>query len=226
MSKRFDTEPGFFGSVAIGNPKSSFAERTLVASVDFGRKEVAENTKVGIMELPAGFLIDRVTVVQTKPVATALVADSTAIKFGPNSDSTVFFGGQYALGATKETFVRSCTAPGAVVQPTVTLSGQLTVTDDKVDLSGGTATASGGSGPGGGYFVSAPDLLCMDVPDGQTGDKIAEGAFEIAVHGYEVAFDAGDGFDGNSLGRKVFRNPLQTAENEAANVAGPQWPID
>lgn len=98
MAKRtIDTE--FYGSVAMGNPESSFAEHTLVVSYDFSKKGVAASKVVPMIAIPKGFYITSLAVVQTKKTN----AD-VSVTFGLASDSGKSVG--EAVGLKAATLVR------------------------------------------------------------------------------------------------------------------------
>lgn len=101
-------EPNFFGSVGMSDPMSSFEDVTLRVAWDFGKKAVPENKTIPLMQLPKGFLIERISVVQTKEVNAA-----TTVTFGLASDDAVAVGGNFALGATVETLLRASQDPEA-----------------------------------------------------------------------------------------------------------------
>ena len=195
---------GYFGSVGHGNPESSFCERTISTSFDFGLKAVPENVTIPVMEIPKGFCIDRISVVQTK------VADQdiSTLTFGMASDDSVQIGGNFSVSDDAAALARSS-------QPAATNTVNCTVTGG---TQGETVTAAVPAA----YFVTKADTLCLIVPDGLTGDQIAKGAIDIAVHGFEVFAEA---YDGNAQGREVYREKLQTAAQEATNVSGGQFPL-
>ena len=194
---------GYFGSVGHGNPESSFCERTISTSFDFGLKAVPENVTIPVMEIPKGFCIDRISVVQTK------VADQdiSTLTFGMKSDDSVQIGGNFSVSDDATALARSS-------QPASTATVNCTVTGAE----GATVTAPVPAA----YFATAADTLCLIIPDGLTGDQIAKGAIDIAVHGFEVFAEA---YDGNAQGREVYREKLQTANQEATNVSGGQFPL-
>lgn len=88
-------ETGYYGSVGMSDPLSSFEDVTLRVAWDFGKKEIPENKTIPLMQLPKGFLIERISVVQTGAVNAA-----TTVTFGLASDSTVAVGGNFALAAS------------------------------------------------------------------------------------------------------------------------------
>lgn len=205
-------ETGYFGSVGMSDPMSSFAERTLRVAWDFGRKAVPENKTIPLLQLPKGFLIDRISVVQTK-----FADQAVNLTFGLGSDDTKLIGGTFALAAST-TLLRSSQAAAVSAGETVYVAS----------ASAGSPTKSVKVGAGeGSLFISADDILCMVVPDGLTGDKIAEGAFDLCIHGFETFSEgvAANG-DGNPLHVERYRLQLQSADNESANVSGGQFPQD
>ena len=221
MAKR-TIETGYFGSVGMSDPLSSFSERTLRVAWDFGRKAVPENKTIPLMQLPKGFLIDRISVVQTKAVNAA-----ATVTFGLGSDDTKVVGGNFALVASG-TLLRSSQAPAVGAQPTVTTTLSGTVDPSTGSVAGVTASssASGGSGAGS-LFIEADDILCLVVPDGITGDELNVGAFDLCIHGFE-AFAEGVAANGEANPLRVddYRLPLQSAANEESNVSGGQFPQD
>lgn len=97
--RTIDTE--FYGSVAMGNPESSFTERTLVVSYDFSKKAVPKSAVVPMIAIPKGFYITSLAVVQTKETN----ADIANVTFGLASDSDKSVGEAVTLGA--DSLVRS-----------------------------------------------------------------------------------------------------------------------
>lgn len=187
-------EAGFFGSAGHGDPEFVFSDKTFGVSWDFGKTNVPENKTIPILQLPKGFLIDRISLVQTK----ATDQDVT-LTFGLKSDNAKLVGGNFALKdlSSGETLCRSSQAP---------------------------VTASASDGSSGTVAVGSPllvddDVLCMIVPDGLTGDKLAAGAFSLFIHGFS-AF--GEGPTVNKTGNEVYRKTLQTEDD----VAGPRPSFD
>ena len=114
MAKR-TVEEGFYGSAGMGDPMGSFTERTLRVAWDFGKKPVTQGAKTGgavkaipLLALPKGFCIDRVSVVQTKPMSAAL-----SVTFGLASDDSKTVGGTVALGASASALARSSAQAGS-----------------------------------------------------------------------------------------------------------------
>lgn len=206
MAKR-NIETGYFGSVGMSDPLCSFAERTLRVAWDFGRKTVPENKTIPLMQLPKGFLIDRISVVQTKFTNAAV-----NLAFGLGSDNSKAVGGTFALVATG-TLLRASQSPA-----TTTTSATVT---------GGTAGESVTVPIPGSLFVAADDILCMVVPDNISGDELNAGAFDLCIHGFE-AFAEGVAANGedNPLRIDDYRLPLQGTADEAANKSGGQFPQD
>ena len=180
-------EAGFFGSAGHGDPEFVFSDKTFGVSWDFGKTNVPENKTIPILQLPKGFLIDRISLVQTK----ATDQDVT-LTFGLKSDNAKLVGGNFALKdlSSGETLCRSSQAP---------------------------VTASASDGSSGTVAVGSPllvddDVLCMIVPDNLTGDKLAAGAFSLFSHGFS-AF--GEGPTVNKTGNEVYRKTLQTEDDVA-----------
>lgn len=180
-------EAGFFGSAGHGDPEFVFSDKTFGVSWDFSKTPVGENKTIPILQLPKGFLIDRISLVQTK----ATDKDVT-LTFGLKSDNTKLVGGNFALKdlSSGETLCRSSQVP--------------VTTPDDTDTT---------------LFVDDDDVLCMIVPDGLTNDKLADGAFQLFVHGHS-AF--GEGPTVNKTGNEVYRQTLQVEDN----VAGPRPSFD
>lgn len=189
-------ETGYFGKDGHGDPEFAYTDKTLVASWDFGKTKVDENKTIPILQLPKGFLIDRIGLVQTK----ATDQDVT-LTFGLKSDNTQQVGGNFALkdlSSSGESLCRSSQAP---------------VTASASDGSSGTVAV------GSPLLVDGDDVLCMIVPNGLTNDKLAAGAFTLFVHGFSAFCE---GPTDNKTGNVVYRQTLQTAEN----VAGPRPSFD
>lgn len=213
MSAR-TVETGYFGSLGMSDPMSSFAERSFRVAWDFSKKNVPENKTIPLMQLPKGFCIDRISLVQTKATD-----QDVNLTFGLASDDSATIGGTFALkdlsGETK--LCRSSqpanggavTKTSAAVYVAATSAGSPTTEVQPVT----------GVTPAGAVFVDDADVLCMIVPDGLTGDKIAKGAFDLCVHGFEVF---AEGVGGNALNAETYRQPLQTV----ANVSGGDFPED
>lgn len=189
-------ETGYFGQDGHGDPEFAFTDKTLIASWDFskvttpvtGAVGVPENKTIPILQLPKGFLIDRISLVQTK----ATDQDVT-LTFGLKSDNTKLVGGNFALKdlSSGETLCRSSQAP---------------VTASASDGSSGTVAV------GSPLLVDGDDVLCMIVPDSLTGDKLAAGAFTLFVHGFSAFCE---GPTENKTGNEVYRQTLQTDANVA-----------
>jgi hypothetical protein len=182
-------ETGFFGAAGHGNPEFALTEKTLGASWDFAKTNVPENKTIPILQLPKGFLIDRISLVQTK----ATDQDVT-LTFGLKSDNSFTVGGNFALkDLTGETALcRSSQAPASVTAKDTAGTGTVTVGDS--------------------LLVNGDDVLCMIVPDGLTNDKLAAGAFTLFVHGFSAFCE---GPTENKTGNAVYRQSLQTVDNVA-----------
>lgn len=197
MSKRV-IEQGYFGSTAMGDPQSSFAERTLSVAFDFSKKNLAKGKTIPLLEIPRGFCIDRISVIQTK----AANADQGVV-FGLLSDDSKQVGGTFTLSDDANALLRASQAPGA----------------ESV-----TATVSGDTPPTvtvpcpGSLFVDG-DVLCLVLGNEATDNALTKGAFDLCIHGFET-FSEGTG--GNVLGRDYYRESLQ----DTNNVSGGQMPLD
>ena len=191
MSAR-TVEEGYFGSAGHGDPKCAYTERTISTSWDFSKKNVPENKTIPLMQIPKGFCIDRISVVQTK-----FADQSVGLTFGLKSDNSYTVGSTFTLAASSS-MLRSSQAPKTTAGYIGATSGADTTT---------TAISVGDS-----LFVDGDDVLCMIVPDGLTGDKCAAGAFDLFVHGFSVF---GEGPTDNKTGNHVFRKTLQTQDNVA-----------
>ena len=203
MSAR-TVEEGYFGSAGHGDPKCAYTERTISTSWDFSKKNVPEKKTIPLMQIPKGFCIDRISVVQTK-----FADQSVGLTFGLKSDNSYTVGSTFTLAASS-TMLRSSQAAKAAA---------VTKTSEAVyvaSTSGGSPTTSvqpvTAITDGGPVFVSDDDVLCMIVPDGLTGDKCAAGAFDLFVHGFSVF---GEGPTENKTGNHVFCKTLQTQDNVA-----------
>ena len=202
-------EAGFFGAAGHGDPDFAFTDKTLGVSWDFAKTNVPENKTIPILQIPKGFLIDRISLVQTR----ATDQDVT-LTFGLKSDNSFTVGGNFALkDLTGETALcrssqaadgGSVTKTSAAVYVASTSAGSPTTSVQPV--TGVTA-----AGP---VFVSDDDVLCMIVPDGLTNDKLADGAFQLFVHGFS-AFCEGPTV--NKTGNEVYRTTLQTVDNVAGS---------
>ena len=199
MAKR-TIESGYFGSVAMGDPEGSFVERTLAVSFDFGKKSLAKGKTIPLIEIPKGFCIDRISVVQTK----AANADQ-AVTFGLYSDDTKQVGGSFTLSDDAEALLRASQVPGTqTVNATVTGG----TTGETVTV---PAPAS--------MFCSDADVVCLILGNGESDVALTAGAFDLCIHGFETF---SEGVGGNVLARDGYRDSLQTVDN----VSGGQFPID
>ena len=210
MSAR-TVETGYFGAAGHGDPEFAFTEKTLGVTWDFGKTNVPENKTIPLMQLPKGFCIDRITVVQTE-----FADQSVGLTFGLKSDDSATIGGTFTLAASSTKLRSSQAAKGSSVTKT---SAAVYVASS----SGGSPTTSvqpvTAVTDGGAVFVDDDDVLCMIVPDGLTGDKCAKGAFTLAVHGFSAT---NEGPTANKTGNVNYRQTLQTVDN----VAGPRPSFD
>lgn len=136
MAKR-NINPEFYGSVAMGNPESSFTEHTLVVSYDFSKKAVPKATVVPMIALPKGFYVTSLAVVQTKKTNS-----DVSVTFGLASDSTKSVGESVGLKAA--TLVRKasvanpqfCDGPDCLcmIMPAAIAEGVDAITDGSVDI--------------------------------------------------------------------------------------------
>ena len=210
MSAR-TVESGYFGSLGMSDPMSSFAERTLRVAWDFSKKNVPENKTIPLLQLPKGFCIDRISVVQTK-----FADQSVGLTFGLASDDSKTIGGTFTLAASSALLRSSQAADGGSVTKT---SADVYVAATSAGSPTTAVKPVTGVTPAGAVFVDAADVLCMIVPDGLTNDKCAEGAFDLCIHGFEVF---AEGVSGNALNIETYRTKLQTV----ANVSGGDFPED
>lgn len=104
-------EKGFYGSVAMGDPMSSFVERDFVVSYDFGKKAVPASKVIPLMALPKGFVIDRISVVQTKPTNGA-----KNVTFARASEDSATIGTTFALAGEGDNLLRSSQSASSFVQ--------------------------------------------------------------------------------------------------------------
>lgn len=191
-------EEGYFGSLGHGDTRCAFLEKTIVTSWDFSKKNVSKNKTIPLMQIPKGFCIDRISVVQTE-----FADQSVGLTFGLKSDNSFTVGSTFTLAASSTKLRSSQAAKTTSAYAASSSAGSPT-----------TAIAIGAP-----LFVDGDDVLCMIVPDGLTGDKCAAGAFDLFVHGFSVF---GEGPTENKTGNEVFRKTMQTQDN----VAGPQFPLD
>lgn len=210
MSAR-TVEPGYFGSLGHGDPQCAFLEKTLVTSWDFSKTNVPENKTIPVMQLPKGFCIDRITVIQT-----AYADQGVNLTFGLKSDDSAVVGGTFALAASSTMLRSSQPANGGAVTKTSAAVYVASTSAGSPTTSVQPVTGVTAAGP---VFVSDDDVLCMIVPDGLTGDKIAAGAFDLAIHGFSTFAEAPAE---NKTGNDVYRATMQTTDN----VAGPRFPLD
>lgn len=204
-------ETGYFGQDGHGDPEFAFTDKTLVASWDFGKTNVPENKTIPIMQIPKGFCIDRISVVQT-----AYADQAVNLTFGLKSDNSFTIGGTFALVASSTMLRSSQAADGGSVTKTSAAVYVASTSAGSPTTSVQPVTGVTAAGP---VFVSADDVLCMIVPDSLTGDKLAAGAFTLFVHGFSAFCE---GPTENKTGNTVYRQTLQTS----ANVAGPRPSFD
>lgn len=206
-----------YGSPAMSDPMCAFEDIVLRVAWDFSKATNAdgtaagtpENTTVPLMQLPKGFMIDRISVIQTK-----FADQAVNLTFGLKSDSTKAVGGTFALAAST-TLLRSSQAAAVSAGETVYVAS----------TSAGSPTKSVKVGAGeGSLLVDSDDVLCMIVPDGLTNDKVAAGAFDLCLKGYRVF---SEGLTANPMEVDAYRASLQTSADDALNK-GPdgQWPLD
>jgi hypothetical protein len=86
-------EAGFFGSAGHGDPEFVFSDKTFSVSWDFSKTPVGKNKTIPILQIPKGFCIDRISVIQTKATNAA-----ATLTFGLKSDNAKLVGGNFALG--------------------------------------------------------------------------------------------------------------------------------
>jgi hypothetical protein len=97
---------GFFGAAGHGDPEFVFSDKTLGVSWDFSKTNVDASMTIPILQIPKGFCIDRISVIQTKATNAACT-----LTFGLKSDSTKVVGGNFALGTSA--LLRSSQAAGS-----------------------------------------------------------------------------------------------------------------
>ena len=204
-------EAGFFGAAGHGDPDFAFTDKTIGVSWDFAKTNVPENKTIPILQIPKGFLIDRISLVQTR----ATDQDVT-LTFGLKSDTTKGMGGTFTLAASSTMLRSSQAADGGSVTKTSAAVYVASTSAGSPTTSVQPVTGVTAAGP---VFVSDDDVLCMIVPDGLTNDKLADGAFQLFVHGFS-AFCEGPTV--NKTGNEVYRTTLQTVDN----VAGPRPAFD
>lgn len=210
MSAR-TVETGYFGAAGHGDPMAASTEKTLGVSWDFGKTNVPENKTIPIMQLPKGFCIDRITVIQKE-----YADQSLGLTFGLKSDDSVTIGGTFTLVASSTKLRSSQAAKASAVTKT---SAAVYVASS----SGGSPTTSvqpvTAVTEGGPVYIDDDDVLCMIVPDGLTGDKCAKGSFDLFIHGFSAT---NEGPTENKTGNHNYRQTLQTTDN----VAGPRPSFD
>ena len=101
-------EPGYFGAAGHGDPEFSFTDKTIGVSWDFAKTNVPASKTIPILQIPKGFCIDRISLVQTAPTN----ADAT-VTFGLASDNSSTVGGNFALkdGVGETALCRSSQTP-------------------------------------------------------------------------------------------------------------------
>ena len=210
MSAR-TVESGYFGSLGHGDPECAFTEKTIVTSWDFAKKNVPENKTIPLVQIPKGFCIDRITVVQKD-----YADQSVGLTFGLKSDDSFTIGSTFTLVASSTKLRSSQAADGGSVTKTSAAVYVASTSAGSPTTSVQPVTGVTAAGP---VFVSDDDVLCMIVPDGLTGDKCAAGSFDLALHGFSTFAEAPAE---NKTGNAVFRPTMQTVDN----VAGPRFPND
>ena len=210
MSAR-TVETGYFGAAGHGDPMSAYTEKTLGVSWDFGKTNVPENKTIPIMQIPKGFCINRITVVQKD-----YADQSVGLTFGLKSDDSYTIGGTFTLVASS---TKLCSSQAAKAMTTTKTSAAVYV----ASTSGGSPTTSvqpvTAVAEGGAVFAGDDDVLCMIVPDGLTNDKCAAGSFDLFVQGFSAT---NEGPTQNKTGNVNYRQSLQTVDN----VAGERPPLD
>ena len=191
-------ETGYFGAAGHGDPMFAFTEKTIGTSWDFAKTNVPENKTIPIMQIPKGFCIDTITVVQKE-----FADQSVGLTFGLKSDNSFTVGGTFTLAASS-TKLRSS-------QPAKTTSAYAASTS-----AGSPTTAIAIPST---LYVDTDDVLCMIVPDSLTGDKCAKGSFDLFIHGFSAT---NEGPTENKTGNVNYRQTLQTTDN----VAGPRPSFD
>ena len=200
MSK-LSVEAGFFGAVGVDDPVCFLHQRTFGRSVDFRKVNVAENKNYPLIPIPKGFCLTNICVEQTE----ATDQDVT-VTFGAESDSGITVGGNFALkdlSSSAEALLRDC-------QPAKTTS-----TKAKDEAGTGTVTIAV---PGALFFDKA-DMLCLKVPDGLTGDKLAKGKINVYLVGFETF---AEGVDSVPEKTEDWRKKLQTTDNVSGGQVDPR----
>lgn len=98
---------GFFGAAGHGDPEFVFSDKTLGVSWDFSKTNVAASMTIPILQIPKGFCIDRISVIQTKATNAACT-----LTFGLKSDNAKVIGGNFALSSDSP-LLRSSQAAGS-----------------------------------------------------------------------------------------------------------------
>lgn len=150
---------GVFGARGTECPATIFRMVDYNRTVDFAKREVADNANYALIPVPKGFMISHLAVEQLEYFADA----SKNWTFKLKSDSTQI-GGTFTP-VTTGTMVRVC-------NPATTASAS----------DGASGTVAVGSAK----FSSAADMLCVCIPDGLTGDKASAGKFAVHMIGYQV----------------------------------------
>ena len=186
---------GVFGARSTECPATFFRMVDYNRTVDFAKREAADNANYALLPVPKGFMISHLAVEQLEYFADA----SKDWTFKLKSDSTQI-GGTFTPVTT-----------GAMVR----------VCDPALASAGYVASASAGSPTTAvsipaAKFSSAADMLCVCIPDGLTGDKASKGKFTVHMIGYQVF--------GESLGDVPAETPAwtegQTSAQAAANISG------
>lgn len=143
---------------------------------DFGQTAVAENASYELLPIPAGFLATHIVVKQE----TSTDQDVT-ITFDTFKDASKDIGGNFAL---KD------------------LSGETELCFECQSVSKVTAKDAAGTGTVDApkfLFFKTADILCLTLPNGLTGDKIAKGKIRVSLIGYQVCGSSLSDIDIGSL---------------------------
>lgn len=194
---KLTVQAGFFGAIGVDDPVCFMNQRTIGRSVDFSKVNVDENKNYPLIPIPKGFCLTHIAVEQVAPTD----QDAT-VTFGAESDSGITVGGNFALkdlSSDAEALLRSC-------QPAKTVSAK---------DSAGTGTVAVPDA----IFFDKADMLCLKVPNGLTGDKLAKGKINVYLIGFETFAEGTDSVPENM---EDWRKKLQTADNVSGGQVDPR----
>ncbi len=189
------TNTGLFGAKGASCPATLMKMVDYNRTVDFAKKNVAENTNYDLLPIPKGFLIVYIAVEQK-----SFTNAGATVTFATKNADTTAIGGDFALAASSA-LLRSC-------QPAKSVAGYA------ASSSAGSPTTA--ISVANAYFSSAADTLCIKVPDGITGDALTKGEIVVHMIGYQTF--------GESLGDIASGTPAfatgQTDAQALGNVSG------